>query len=414
VFAQLSINNSEQNSEQKIDFMANKMYTTPIVCKYKNEWFVFFRYWNQSENKYITKKISRAAELDLNRIKDLKERDIAFKGLRDAREQWLKLGWNPISDPEFKNRAVLNNVTDLNNIADWTVEKAFEHALKYKKLAVKSKYDYKKSVEYFLKAAKALQMNLLPISMLTRQYIKAIFVWLDQEQKLPPKNYNKRLMHIKSLLTELTDEWNALPENPAYRLKDLPEDKTKKFVPITDEEREIIRQYLYLENYRFYIFCITIYYTGVRPDEILSFKVKDLNFKTQCFHLKPFSNVVKNKKEREVLVHDNLMQYYKTMNLEQYPPEYYIFSKNFEPGKRKTNRQVVTLLWKKKVMKELGINKFLYSLKHSGAAAFIRAGASEENVVDLLGHSSRFITRMYTEEGIEQSKLVISKTKVEF
>lgn len=415
LFAQLSIKKSEQNSERlKLTIMGfARMYTTPIVCKSKDGWFVFFRYWNTESGKYIGKKISRAAGDDLNRIKNLTEKEKEFKALRDARELWLKCGWNPLKDPEFTQRAIVNAESDYSDIRQWTVEKALRHALKYKNLAVKSRYDYKKSVEYFLQAATTMLLHVTWISKLNRTHVKACFAYLNTNLKLSAKNYNKRLCHIKSLLSEL-EEWKALDENPAFRIKEMFEEKTQKFIPYTDPERELIREYLYVSNYRFFIFWATIYYTGIRPDEILSLRVKDFNLETQTLHLKPFSNVVKNKKERQVIIHEGLLQYYKEMRLDEYPEDYYIFSKKFMPGPKKTNRQVATLLWQKLIWKELGIHKYMYAGKHSGATAFIKAGASEDHLVDHLGHSSKFITRMYTQEGVEQSKKVISKIKVEF
>jgi integrase len=393
--------------------MAKKLFTTPIVCKYKNEWFVFFRYWNIETGKYVPKKISRAAGNDLNRIKDLTEREREFNALREAREKWLLAGWNPITDAEFKNRGVVN-ATQYNDIQHWSVDKALYHALKFIKLAERSRCDYKKSVEYFVDAARPLLISAMEIRSLTRTHVKAVLSTLLQEPfSLSNKNHNKRLCHIKSLLSEL-EEWKAITENPAFGIKDLAEEKTEKFIPYTDEEREVIKQYLYVTHYRFFVFWATIYYTGVRPEEILSLRICDVNLNKNEIHLKPFSNIVKNRKERFVAIHDDLVRYYKQMNLFQFPDTFYIFSTDFEPGEKKMRRRVVTDLWHNQIKVQLGIDKYMYAGKHSGASAFIKAGASEDTLVDHLGHSSRFITRMYTNEGVEQSKAVIRNTKVTF
>jgi integrase len=141
---------------------------------------------------------------------------------------------------------------------------------------------------------------------------------------------------------------------------------------------------------------------------------KDVDINKQSLHLQPFSNVVKNKKEREVVIHQNLLNYFDAMQLKNYPGDYFIFSQSFQPGQKKIHRQIATQLWNKLVMQQLGIAKYLYSLKHLGATDYIKAGAGEDNIVDHLGHSSKIITRMYTQEGIKQSRDVISKTKIEF
>lgn len=386
---------------------STKLYTTPVVCKGKREWFVFFRYWDHTQNKY---KDFKCAE-GLNRIKDPKEKVAEFKALCDARTIWLKMGWNPLTDREFQNRHNQQKTNDLAHIKQWPLNKAIAYALEYKKLSVKSKYDYKKSKEYFLDAAKQVGFYMLPISQLTRVHIKAIFNYL--QPKLSNKNYNKRLQHIKSLLSELI-EWEALDFNPAHGIKELYEEETFKFIPLTNNERTLVRAYLQKVHPTFYVYCLTIYYTGIRPDEVLSLTIADVNFANNTIHLNPFSNVVKNKKERYKTMHPNLVQLYQQLNLQQFPNNTFVFSKNFMPGTTKIRRQVATELWKKLIWNELGIQKYLYSLKHLGADDLIDAGVSETEVQDHLGHSAIFITRRYTQKGFEQSKQKVLASNIEF
>ena len=389
--------------------MANKLYSTPIIVRsVSNDWYVFFRYWNQETSKYQSIKCKE----NLNRIKDLVEREAEFKALREARELWLKLGWNPLTDRKFEARKQVN-AHEFSHIKEWTVEKCLLHAVANKKMAPKSRYDYKKSAQYFIEASKPMYIHAMLMKDLEKRHIKAVFNNLLQEFNLSNKNYNKRLEHIKSLLTELVD-WEVFQVNPAFGLKNLPEEDTQKFIPLDNEERIKLREYLYLENYQFYIYCITIYYTGIRPDEILSLRIKDLDFKSCTLHLDPFSNVVKNKKERRKAVHSKLMRFFEQMELEQYNPNWFIFSKGFKPGPIKQHRKIATELWKKLIWEQLGIEKYLYSLKHTGADDLIAAGVSEDYVKDHLGHSSKFMTRRYTQKGIEASKKAVINSNIEF
>lgn len=389
--------------------MASKLYSTPIVVRSTTgDWFVFFRFWNQVTNKYHSIKCRE----DLNRIKDPQEKDAEFKALREARELWLKMGWNPLTDRNFEARKQAET-HQFAHIKEWTVEKCLLHAVANKKMATKSRYDYKKSAEYFIEAARPMYIHAMLMKDLEKRHIKAVFNSLLQDFKLSNKNYNKRLEHLKSLLTELVD-WEVFTHNPAFGLKNLHEEETQKFVPLDAEERAMLREYLYLENYQFYIYCITIYYTGIRPDEILSLRIKDLDLKNSTLHLAPFSNVVKNKKERRKAVHSKLLRFYQEMQLDQLPDTWYIFSKNFKPGPEKLHRRVATGLWKRLVWNELGIEKYLYSLKHTGADDLIEAGVSEDFVKDHLGHSTKFMTRRYTQKGIEASKKAVLAANIEF
>ena len=63
---------------------------------------------------------------------------------------------------------------------------------------------------------------------------------------------------------------------------------------------------------------------------------------------------------------------------------------------------------------ELGIHKYMYSLKHAGADDLIEAGVDESHVVDHLGHSQKFMTRRYTLKGVEQAKQAVMKANINF
>lgn len=386
-------------------------YTLPKVCKGKREWFVYFRYWNGEE--YIKRTISKVAAEELNRIKDPKEKEIKFNALREAREIWLQMGWNPLTDPEFKLKESILTGQEFNEIKAWSVEKALNHVVATKRMSDKSRFDYKKSVEYFLKAASLLYIDQIQIGQLTRTQIKAVFSKLITDFKLPAKNYNKRLTHIKSLLSELV-EWNCFEYNPAFRLKDLPEEQTQKFIPYTLKEKKLIREHLFIKDYHFFVYIITVYFTGLRPSEILSLKIKDFDELNAIFHLQPFSNVIKNKSERWAFVHKNLLKFFVQMQLEKYNPEFYIFSKGFIPGKQKLKTRTATDLWNKYIKVELSINKYMYALRHTAADDLIDAGIPEKNIGDAFGQKSKLMIRRYTQKGVNASLQVVRNSDIDF
>ncbi len=390
--------------------MAQRLYTTPILCKGANgDWYVFFRYFDNENKKYITFKLREG----LNRITDQIEKEEEFKALLESRTLELKMGWNPIIDREFKQSPALIKQHELSHIKYWTVLKALNFVVEKKQLAVKSRYDYKKSVEYFLTAANAFGIQLLPVCKLQKTHIKSCLNYLLTECGLSNKNYNKRLEHIKSLLSELVD-WDALQYNPAFGIKELQEEDTEKFLPISPEERVIIKEYLFVKHYRFLIFCMVLYYTGIRPKEVLSIRISDIDLDNSFIKLNPFSNVVKTKKERRIAIHPNLHTFLRQLDLMRYNETLFLFGSGFLPGPIKTSRPTATSLWKKLIWEECGIEKYMYALKHTAADNLIEAGASEENVRDHLGHSQKSMTRRYTKLGIEVSKKAIMNTAIEF
>lgn len=394
-----------------------KDFTVPVVCSYdgdpSKEWYIFFRFFHNGKWHSFKRREG------INRFHNAKERKVHADELRNARETWLKMGWNPVLDPEFKSFTVINNSVDLSNLKTMSLEKALQFALDKKPLAKKSKQDYGTTVRYICAAARKLHTLEMPIAQLTRVHCKALINEAKNIKNLSNKAYNKNLTFFKSLLSELV-EWEALEYNPAFKLENMKEEETVKFIPLTVEERNIIREYLGKVNPHFLLYVNVIYSTGIRPKEILGMQIKDFNEAGEYFHLKPFSEKTKTKKERKVAINPQLLTTLKGLKLHQYNKDYYIFSEEFKPGPTRVERKIATTLWDELVRGHLGIDKYLYCLKHTGADDLIEAGQQhginniEEVVQQHLGHTSKFMTRRYTQKGLEMSRKVVTQISPKF
>ena len=418
-----------------------KQFTIPVVCNYdgdlSKEWFIFFRFF-QAGKWHVFKRRE-----GINRYHKLRERQTEADQLRKAREDWLKMGWNPVLDPEFKSRDIMGSKFDLSNLKAMELTKAMIFALEKRQLAPRSKECYGTTVRYINKAAEKLGIDSMPISQLTKVHCKALiseardlqgkFLFLPliktpgqehrakliEKKKWGAKAYNKNLTYFKALVSELVD-WEMLEYNPAFKMPNVQEEETIKFIPLTIEEKNIVREYLKLIDPAFLQFITVMYHTGIRPKEILGLQIKDFNEKDGYFHLLPFSEKTKTKKERKVAINPHLMNQLKKMNLQKFDKDFYIFSEGFLPGEKRVARIVATDLWDAYVRNHLGIDKFMYCMKHTGADDLIEAGEKkgiqniEEMVQNHLGHSSKFMTRRYTQKGLELSRKVISNISPQF
>lgn len=394
-----------------------KNFTIPVVCNYdgdlKKKWFVYFRFFHNGKWHVFKKKEG------LNLCKTLKERTTEAEQLRLAREKWLKEGWNPVLEPKvFNNRfgAASNDLLDLKAMS---FEKALQYALEKKQLAHKSKQDYGTTVRYVVKAAQKLNVAQMAIAQLSRVHCKALIKEAMQIKDWSNKAYNKNLTFFKSLLSELV-EWDVLEYNPAFQIKNLATEDTQKFVPLTIEEKNIVREYLKKEHPAFLLFVTIIYATGIRPKEVLGLQIKDFNEADACFHLLPFSEKTKTKKQRKVAINPHLLEVIKKLSLKKRNPDHFIFSEGFKPGPVRIERKIATDLWDTLVRNHLGIDKYMYSVKHLGADDLIDAGKEngiqniEEIVQQHLGHSSKFMTRRYTQKGLELSREVVARIAPKF
>src|SRR3954451_25114233 len=125
-----------------------QLYTTPKICKCANdEWFIFFRYFNAGNGKM--QPVKRAE--GLNRIHDLIEKEAEAKALCEAREIWLKMGWNPITDPRFEHRPEQwEDLDGLEELQKMDFEQAVDFAYKSKcpDWSKKTKQDYASVIKY--------------------------------------------------------------------------------------------------------------------------------------------------------------------------------------------------------------------------------------------------------------------------
>lgn len=381
-------------------------YTTPQLCHYdynlNRPWFVWFDITNQVTGETVRKQFRG----DINGFKTKKERIAEGNALADYWQKELEDGWSP-----FKNEVpVLKNMT---------LEAAIDFAFSKCKLAKKSMSCYKTTVERFKKAGKALRIIGLPLKMIERKHIKLILDKMLIDNKLSNSAYNKYLGYIKAVLSKLV-EYEVIENNPCTSIKTLKVAETFKYVPYTEEEKKKIRDHLFINYYRYFILLMVIYHTGIRPKEVLALKIKDIDFKKKKITIIPDIEAENSKtlKVRKIPVNKHLMLFFREMELENYPPSYYVFGSPyksgqgnrgskpkglsgvehydyFKPSEVKIKRDTITRLWNKAVRKELKIDKYQYAMKHTGANEKIMAGLDVDALVELYGHSSKLMTRKY-------------------
>lgn len=411
-------------------------YTTPVVCSYGNdiskEWYIYFRFFHNGEWRNVKRREG------LNRINNKAERKAEAEALCEARHVWLINGWNPILDPKNLSRLSETHQT-LKLLKTMPLGDALLFAIEKHPLSAKSHYDYLTTVRNVINAATHLKLQRIPVHEITRQHVKALMDFATKfqgtyeilvEGKLKSyhrkaawssKAYNKNLTFLSALFSELV-EWEVIEHNPAFRISRRDEEVTEKFIPPTIEEKSLISEFLRVKHPAFRLFIQTLYQTGIRPKEILGLQIKDLEIANNVFRLRPFSEKTKTKKERTAVLNDTLMKEFLELELSKYPSEYFIFSTGFRPGEVRVDRRVATKLWDTLVRQQLGINKYMYSVKHMGADDLadqaMKAGIPEERVEDMvkdqLGHSSRFMTQRYLRKGLQISQGVIRRISPNF
>lgn len=361
------------------------IYTIPKLSKSSDTWFVFFRY----NGKLYQRKEQ------LNRIKDLVERERKFLILCEIYHDKLKEGWNPeYLDP-------------INEQSKYTLIEALRFALDKKKpnISPKTYSGYNGSVNFLETAIINIGLKELKIVDCKRIHVKMIMEKAKELNEWSNKAHNKHLNHFKAVLSELL-QFDIIEVSPAFKVANLKVSAPDANKPASKDKMLKIRKELEKNHYNFYIFCISIFFTGIRPEELLKIKLSMVNLKDSEIVLPP--EITKTNKKRVVPISPFLLEYYKSLQFENLPKNYYLFGsfrevgkgnigkfKDFIPAPTHINRDTATRRWETIVKKKLEIPMSLYSMKKAGANALILAGVSINAIKDLFGHTSEVTTQIY-------------------
>lgn len=364
-------------------------FTIPKLNKTSKYWYAHFRY-EGVQFRYTWY---------LNKIEDLKEREASYN-------DYIKLLWDDLK--KGKNP----NIPDaMQQQEDMYIVEALRFSLEKKQPHIDSKTyrTYRGTVDLFEQTISKLGIKQLKIVDLKRIHVKLIIERTSIDEKWTPKTHNTRLGHLKILLTTLV-KWDIIEANPATNIDNLKVDKSSDFnKPGTESEIEKIKKTLIEKDFRFYIYSIAVFHTGMREVELLKVTLGMVKMAKNEFHLP--ATMTKNGKARIVPMNKYLKEYLIEMNFEKLPKDYYLFGSfkeprvgnrgknqflpDFLPGPTPISRDTATARWRNLVKKGLGITMNLYAMKHYGADKKILAGMNMDSLRELYGHSSKLMTEKY-------------------
>lgn len=383
------------------------IYTIPKVVKYDDlskPWFVYFRY-----NKVLFR-----YKYGINYIDNYKKREIEANLLRDALYQKLREGWNPQIPDLIQQQSNLTFIEAL----DFAIDK------KIPNIGKKTLSGYSGTINFIKTAVKKIDMVQLPIVDTKRAHVKLMMEKAKEDRNWTNNAYNKHLNHLKAILSELI-QWDIIETNPAHKINNLEVAESDANTPASAKEIEVIKKELETKHIEFNIFLITIFHTGIRPEEILKITLGMVDLENSEIVLP--AEITKTKRKRIVPINQHLMVHYKNMSFERLPKDYYLFGsfrepgkgnigkhKDFIPGPTHINRDTATKRWEKIVKKGLGIQMNMYALKHHGANMKILAGLELDSLRELYGHTSKLMTEKYAKVVKEVHRKNILENSPEF
>ncbi len=229
--------------------------------------------------------------------------------------------------------------------------------------------------------------------------------WLAslKDGQITPRSINRKISSLNSFYKYMMRQ-GIVAKNPVKQLHAL---KTEERLPsyLKEEETQFLLEELQFEagfsGFTDRMICELLYQTGMRRQELLQLKEKDIEWSLRQVRI-----LGKGNKERLVpispalalLVRDYINEKQK---LDVYDESHLLVLENGQP--------LYAMYVYRVVKKYLGITTTLrkkspHVLRHSFATHLLNNGANIQAIKDLLGHSSLAATQVYTHNNIEQLK----------
>jgi integrase/recombinase XerC len=247
-----------------------------------------------------------------------------------------------------------------------------------------------------------LQFNITEVAPVALFHVRSWLASMKDEQ-ITPRSINRKISALNSFYKYMMRH-GITDKNPVKQLHAL---KTPEKLPMylkAEETAYLLEELQFDEGFAGFtdrMICELLYQTGMRRQELLQLKEKDIEWSLRQVRI-----LGKGNKERLVPVSPMLIEQLKEyitekQELASYNESYLLVLQNGEP--------LYPMYVYRVVKKYLGAittlpKKSPHVLRHSFATHLLNNGANIQAIKDLLGHSSLAATQVYTHNNIEKLK----------
>ena len=330
-------------------------------------WLIKFWVWDDEQNKKIL-----VRDYSINKISDLKERrKVAQNQIQDINDM--------LSNNHIMN-ATLKEVQDEPEEKKLSIREAILDTLEAKK-SIKHYRDYKQKLETFLKWLTDKGVDKSPADAIKPNTIQRFLLHLKNDKNLSVRTINNYIAVI-GLVYNLANKLNdGTPlQNPAGKIEKKKNPKGKNIAFTQDEQLKLL-QFMKEQHPWMALFCITMFYTLARTDELAKLKFSMIGrFDKNKIHFP--SAIVKNGHnsgiDKNVVIPDELLHWFEKYDFKKYPKTWYVFGKGFQPSDKPYNSKYFGNRFRELVLDKFGFSKeyTLYSWKATGTSMYVLNGAT--------------------------------------
>lgn len=324
----------------------------PKICHYNYDmsktWYVHFRILHPDTGERKQLRFS----MGINHYRTKQERLYEANALCKALKEKLADGWMPFEVKTVEYKTIYSALEGIT-------------AIKWESLRPRTKHSYRVVLDIFLAWLKKKGYDDLKPDEFGSEEAMKYMDYLSVDKGLTGRTWNNRLAFMKIFFNYLVDR-ELIAKNPFRKIKKHPESKSTRNYAYSESELEKVFAHLHEKHRRLYYFCRFVYALYVRPNECARLQIKDVDFGNWTINV--HADISKTKRYRVAIIPDSYKPMFEEMNLQSYPPDYYIFSYGCKPGE-KYNPTFDKLTPKLKgINAKLGINPMctMYSFRHSG------------------------------------------------
>lgn len=329
-------------------------------------WFIYYYYLAPGTCEY-----KRFKEyFDINRIKDSKSRKIYGEELVEFMNEKLASGFSPFRAVQFKKDQELI----IQEIEKLVVALPGSQTQKETYTCMKNR---------FFKFIDCCSLHDLVMSQVDIDVANQFKEWMERIS-LSKKTINSTLAHLglfwKAAMRGKIVNSNPFPAVERVKRSMSDEEKDDLFEPLTFEELAVITAHMENKGCRNFIrFLNLIYCAWARPVEICRLQVGDIDLRRDYIRFRKPGT--KNKKGAMVQIIPQLKTLLQEMKLENYPKDFYLFTKsNYMPSPEPMNSEIPMNKWKREVQEHLKIKKKMYALKHTGNINYLLQNKESVNL----------------------------------
>lgn len=356
--------NSNQNTE-----MAHQVLIKDCSGDISKRWYVEYYIVNPETKQ-------RERKRDYGYVNKYKTTDERYTALRELKGKVIEL-----LDGEISNKTVFKHCNS-DSITYYMNEYL---RVKRPTLERESNKLYTGSLKCFHNFLKEKNLSHVQPHFITKQICQEFLY--EQSKTVSNRSVNNHMEFVRGFFNYLVDTYEGvLLKNPFSKIVKLPS-KSENHVAYTKKQAEKISEYLTERDPNLLMFCRFVAYGFLRCKETRNLKIGDIDMDKRTITLN--AKIAKTKKRVVKPMLDTLYNYLLELDLQKYPPNFYVFTINNVPGPNKAYDNCFQKRYKK-VKDHFGLSELytIYSFRHTFVCELLNSGASWHEIMKYTGHTT--------------------------